>query len=1142
MIFNGLPALLFNIGSSLGRVLTGPAITVTVAFATSTSATTVGAGSLLHGANVKITANNTNTFNASSSSSVFGLKQKNTGIGAAVTVVDYTSTAAVTVAGTVRGTVSVTLDSRSINIKADATAYVSISASPYAIPKSAGPARALFGSSLLSRFNINLDPTSDASDISAAASVTVVTSVNTATTTVTATGLLSSAGALTVSAYAEDNFIAVAVAAATLSSSRFTGGGSIAKFSVSGGVVVANHTNTATTAVADGARLTAAGLLTVSADAEIPNQLRIIQVIKTLFPYAFPAVTQPDTTSTDPTANGTAVNNGVATANSNATSSSGGVGSYVSPLLALLNFLKWIPQQIATTTVASHAGGTISDQNGTTTDRTSFALSGTVMVLTTTNQASATVGAAQLNTPAAADPGFAVTANTDQAVAVTAKSGVQAIHVAGVSSPLDLLVFVLGTDAQGKAGIGGNYHGLTWITGADAHISAGAVVTAKGKISITSDNRTLIVAYTQQVADTTKVGIVGAFTLLRYTATSLAYIADGALVKAGSDLTVDAGNNLLAVMVSAVFERGGQVSVGAGVSINAITTTTRAFIGKVDGSAAAPATGTTASAGKALTVKAHSNTLLVAVGAAARVPEEGGDGASRGPQPPGPGAAGPLGPVQPPVYGFGLSGSVGVNFVSDTTEAYIDAPDTVTAGGAITIAATTTTTAVTIALAVFASQIGGLTLAGAFVWNEFSGQQFGGSSTPDGRRVTRAWLAAKTVTAGSVSVTATTDELIVAISGGLGLSLPTTTPPAGGPPTTINIAGSAVVNRLLTTTSAEIRAGTTVTTTGDVAVGASRTLLIVSVAGTIVVKGTAAVGAGVTVNLVDDRVAASVGDNATIDAGGNVSVVATGVQHIVSVAAALAVWADAVALPVTVNIQVLTADVRATIGKGAKIIAGLHFSVTATFTGPQVIVAGSGAFVAPGAADGLTAGVGIAVALVQASRTIAALIDDGASVTQGGKLTAGTPALVIDGRDVTGIDVYARADDPIVVVAAAGAGSGGGDGPTADLALSPAVILLTTTASARTGSVALDGSRVTVTAISSPSLYAIAVSLSVAINSGSTGGGAGNRGPPVAATAANAKIAIAGAASGAVNIINGTTEFDGVTAQAIIGGGPCAAP
>ena len=1134
MIMNGITGLLFKVTSPIGKAITGPAITVTLGFATSTSATTVGAGSLLQGANVKITAKNTNTFNTSASSSVFGVKEKNTGIGIAVAVANYTSTAAVTVAGTVRGTTSVTFDSRSINTKADATAYATLSASPY-LP-APQKVKNLFNS-LAGKLKLNLDPTAQASDISAAAGVTVVTSVNTATLTVLGTALVGSGGALTASSYAADNFIAVAVASATLSSSKFTSGGSIAKFSVSGGVVVADHSNTATTTVADGSRLTAAGLLTVSADAEVPNQLRILQLIQTLKTNPFTPPAQPVTDTTDPVANGTAVNNGVTQANDTGTSMPAAVANYLAALVGLLNILKTIPQQIATTTVASHAGGTSTDQDGNETARTSFALSGTVMVLTVSNLASAVVAAAQLNTAAAADPGFAVKANADQAIAVTAIAHAQSIHVSGIYSPLDLLLFVLGNDAQGKVGIGGNYHGLTWITGADAHIAKGAAITAKGAVSVTSDNRTLIVAYTQQVADTTKVGIVGAFTLLRYTATSLAYIEDGALVSIGGNLLIDAGNDLLAVMVSAVFERGGQVSVGAGVSINAIVNTTRAFIGKVDGTPAAPATGTTVETGGAITIKAHSSTLLVAVGSAARVPGANSDGTQVGPAPPGPGAAGPLGPPNPPVYGFGLSGSVGVTFLADTTQAYLDAPDTVTAGGPLTIDATTKATAVTVALAVLASQIGGLTLAGAFVWNEFSGQQFGGAETPDGRRVTVAWLAAKTVTAGSVSVTATTDDTIVAVSGGLGLSLPTSTPPAGGPPTTVNLAGSAVVNRLLTTSTAEIRAGTKVTTAGDVAIAASRTLSIVAVAGAIVIRGTAAVGAGVEVDIVDDKVAAAVGDNAIIDAGGNVSVVAIGVQHIVSVAAALAVWADAVALPVTVNVQVLTADVRATVGKGAKITAGLHFSVTAAFAGPEVIVAGSGAFVAPGRTDGFTAGIGLAVALVQASRTVAALIDDGASVTQGRKLTGTTPPLVIDGRSVTGIDVYASADDPIVVVAAAGAGSGGGGGPTADLALSPAVILLTTTASARTGSVALDGSKVTVTAISSPSLYAIAVSLSIAINSGSTGGGAGNRGPPGPATVANAKTAVAGAASGAVNIINGTAEFNGLTAQAIIGGG-----
>ena len=242
-------------------------------------------------------------------------------------------------------------------------------------------------------------------------------------------------------------------------------------------------------------------------------------------------------------------------------------------------------------------------------------------------------------------------------------------------------------------------------------------------------NRTLLIALTQQGGNATLVGISGAFTLARPDQHRPRLIEDTATVTAGGDLVVDAHNDLLAVTVSAVMQKGGRVAVGVGIAINSFDTTTRAFIANVVGAGqrrrrrspwratygagalGADAVQRSASPAPSRAREKHVDSTKANPTATTNQQNQTGTAFGNG--------------ATDAVYGFGLSADVAVNFIKDTTEAFIDVPGTVVVGGDLDVTATTTSFVVAVAGAViFNTASAALTLAGAFAWNELSGQTF----------------------------------------------------------------------------------------------------------------------------------------------------------------------------------------------------------------------------------------------------------------------------------------------------------------------------------------------------------------------------------------------------------------------------------
>ena len=788
---------------------------------------------------------------------------------------------------------------------------------------------------------------------------------------------------------------------------------------------------------------------------------------------------------------------------------------------------KYLPQRLVTTNVGALSGGKKitkdDDGNPQEEDRTTAAISGTVTVFSISNTANASIGTGAL-VNVQPDAAFPVTAAATQRVEVIATTDTRLINLAGLAQPVELKAFLLGIGTTGKVGIGGTYQGVTVTLGARATIEDGAQVTALTDVDVTALNRSLIVVVTQQGGNATQVGISGAFTLLDQTSVAQALIEDTAIVTTGDDLNVTATNDPLAVTISAVIQRGGRVAVGVGIAVNSFDTTTKALIAGVTGTGSPVAT--IGVAGD-LTITALSDLTLYAIGAAASQPltekmaqstklnptattdKQNETGTALGND------------ADKAVYGFGLSADIAVNFIKDTTEAGINIPGTVTVAGAIDVSATTKAFVVAVAGAVvFNTAIGGVTLAGAFSWNELSGRTFGDTTDVPGRRVTQAYVTAGDVDAASLRIVALTDDRPITITAGLGIAPPKKEGENGGSPTTINIAGSATVAQHRSTTEAFIGAGTNVDVDGDVVIEAKRLLDLLSVTGAIAFRGTAAVGAAVEVQIVDDQVRAYIGDGATVTAGGNIRVTMNSTVNVISVAAALAIMGQTLNLPISVDVLLLGTSGGASIGADATVNAGKHFLLEAGSDAKVVAVAGAGAFL------GANIGIGLAVGVTSLTRNVAATVGAGATITQGTNLLATDPPLQLDGADVRGVRIDASVTDDIMLIVLSGAA---GQQPVA-VALSPAIILVNTTASSKVTDATITGTEVAITAKSAPHLYGLAIAGSVAINSGQSGGGAGGGGPPGNNSVAKAALTLAGAAAGSVNLVESTSE-------AIVGAG-----
>lgn len=924
-----------------------PALSVTYGKGTSVNEAGVKSGATVNAGSVDVDAVTNNDFLVSTKSSVL-FPGKNQGNAIAVSISEARSTADAYLSGNVAARTNIEVDARSVNANNDVEAKAAVKNK---LPGQAALKKA--GVNLASKFNAKADPGS----FGATGSLVIGSSTNTATASIGDGATVNAGGNLNIRAYAEDNFRTIAAASS----------GSGAKVSIGGAVSVSNYNNTANAVIGDNATVNASGLLNVDAQAIIPDQVNFANDLAVFlnFSYNFPAF---DSSSPE------------AFYKSAYAYGSEGILQTMAPLQVLKTYLpnKLISGKLAT----SYAAATAKSGNKKANVDGKLGISGSVNILDVANNANARIGeGANVNTNAAYD-------KHGQAVKVNAKAHSSTLNFGGIKSPLSPFGVT-----GGDAAAGGTYTGIRLHNNARAYIDDGARVEAVGNVDVLSDTSGWMLTLTEQGGKAEKYGVSGAFSWHDGGNTSMAWIEETANVVSGGNVTVDASNSFFAINIAGVLTQGGKAAVGLGGALNTITNTTKGFIGDFETSSITTAGSVTATGD--LKVEATSNEQIYSFGIAATHAK----GANATPD------DDPLdGESLPNLFGeapnedvskaggFGLSGSVAVNLIADTTEAFIANGVTINTNN-LTINANVTSFMLAVNGAVaFNTSSSGAGIAGSFVANQLT-------------RTTKAYTNGVKITANDVTVTAGTSDKLLSISAGVsGSKLSKTT----------NITGSGNLNLVTSHTEAAVGDNTMLTNTGKLKVWATGKNDLLSIAGAIAVTGGAAAGAAADIGIFDTDVLASIGNDANVNSTGDIDVRASAEEDILSVAASIGVSTKKFGLVGSASVYIQNTNVQSTIGNNSIVHTGGSLLLNA-------VDDNYGIFIGGGVAGGKTAGFGAAAATSKITRTVKSTIGTSSTVTA----DFSTPSTIVVGAEtINGIRLNANKIDNLYLIAGAGAVSG----------------------------------------------------------------------------------------------------------------------
>ncbi|MCW5623517.1 MAG: leukotoxin LktA family filamentous adhesin, partial [Burkholderiales bacterium] len=188
-----------------------------------------------------------------------------------------------------------------------------------------------------------------------------------------------------------------------------------------------------------------------------------------------------------------------------------------------------------------------------------------------------------------------------QSVAVHAQTEVNSINVAGVVSKK-----LLGNTA-GRLAVGGSANILDITGTTEASIRDGADVRAGGNITVDAESKNQLITVTEAGGKSDQIGVEGAVSINIIRNTTTAHIDDKADIDAGGHLHVDAVSDLNNVSITGGVVKAAAVGVGLSVTYNFIEGATRAYIGnRLDSGDAAAGTGVIRTGGD-LRIKARTD-------------------------------------------------------------------------------------------------------------------------------------------------------------------------------------------------------------------------------------------------------------------------------------------------------------------------------------------------------------------------------------------------------------------------------------------------------------------------------------------------------------------------------------------------------
>ncbi len=662
-----MTAVANNTLSVTDLVQSGGSVNVSLAYgyARTVSSATVQSGATVQAPDVSVIAQNTNSFATQAIAAGFN-QSGSAGVGAAVAVGDYQSTAIATVSGQVSTPGTATINAQSVNSQNLTRSFGAVSTPVGSSSLLTAIQNYVAGTTLPTSFNgtpISFTGTGPLS-IAVGGAVTVVASDNTASASLSSGGQVT-AGTMTVSSTATDNLRLSATSSA----------GDSSQDSVGGAVAVSSFTNEASAFLGNSAIANVTGILTVTATANVPNQV-------TAFTPTNPAFPTDSATGSARVAEQSSDGGKIGTAVVNA----------LTPVEAYLNSILEAPTQIGTSFV--DASGTVNQGDG-------VGVGGSVNILNISNTANAYVGQfAKVNQNAT---------GTTQDVIVTANGTMQTVDPAGLPSTLN---FSNGGGVATTA-VGGSLQVINNTNDVSAYIADGAQVSAGRDIKVTANSTEYLLADTQGGSAAGSVGVDGAMSYVTLTNNTLAYIEDEATVHATHDVDVSATNSALDVNLQGGLAQGAVVGVGVSAGLTAINGTTQAVIGNVNGTTGTPGS-VQAGDNVNLTATSTENVWTVSVSGATSPGIRPGSGGTQqfSSQNFGYGLAGNE------EYGFGVSGDVAFNLVTDNTSALINTGATVAAANDIYLTGSDTPTLIAGAGAVaFGNDAG---IGGSFAANDLS--------------------------------------------------------------------------------------------------------------------------------------------------------------------------------------------------------------------------------------------------------------------------------------------------------------------------------------------------------------------------------------------------------------------------------------
>lgn len=370
-----------------------------------------------------------------------------------------------------------------------------------------------------------------------------------------------------------------------------------AAVSIAGAVAVTDYTNTANAQIGADATVISGGDVIVTADAVVPSQFKVVSdfiTLMTWFADLDQNITAPSIDFNLPSIDSSTGTIDFAASQDTLTQlstySSETLAELLEPVQLLIGYLKVVPTSIATTFVqASSASKTEKDKKtGQVKDPDAIGKF----------SASGIVNVQSVDNVASAFIGAGAVVSGDNVV-VEAAASMDTISIAGMKlgKIQDVIALLKAGGAAGNessgSGAGGTYNGQTFANRATALVDDGAVVTATaGGITIAADVSNWMLNIAQAGGSAEKFGVSGAFAWNNATHEAVAHVEDTATLAATGNVDIEASTSYQNINIVGAIQKGGTASAGAAVVLNQVSNITEAFVGDTSHSAEPAVSGT----------------------------------------------------------------------------------------------------------------------------------------------------------------------------------------------------------------------------------------------------------------------------------------------------------------------------------------------------------------------------------------------------------------------------------------------------------------------------------------------------------------------------------------------------------------------